>query len=60
MITTDQGDINTKISDETNLQSQLNNQLANEKSSLLNQYTTLNSELSAMQQSTSSLANLLA
>ncbi|WP_019101415.1 flagellar filament capping protein FliD [Chromobacterium haemolyticum] len=60
MITTEQGDINTKISDENNLQSQLNNQLANEKSSLLHQYTSLNSELSAMQQSTSSLANLLA
>ncbi|PTU65076.1 MULTISPECIES: flagellar filament capping protein FliD [unclassified Chromobacterium] len=60
MITADQGDINVKINDETNLQAQLNNQLANEKSSLLNEYTALNSELSAMQQSTSSLANLLA
>ncbi|MBN3004263.1 flagellar filament capping protein FliD [Chromobacterium alkanivorans] len=60
MVTTEQGDINVKINDENNLQTRLNNQLATEKSSLLNEYTALNSELSAMQQSTSSLANLLA
>ncbi|OWY40439.1 flagellar protein [Xenophilus sp. AP218F] len=60
MILTSQDDLNAKVKTETDLQSQINSRLDNERSSLLNQYTLLNSSLAQMEQASSSLANMIA
>ena len=60
IITTKQTSINQNITDETNHQQALQTRLNTERTSLLQQYTSLNSALSAMQQSTNNLASLIA
>ncbi|OHX10637.1 hypothetical protein BI347_19090 [Chromobacterium sphagni] len=59
LITIDQNNLNSQVTTEQQLQGQLQSQLTNEQSSLLTEYSNLNSELSQMEQASSSMANLL-
>lgn len=60
LITSNQTNLNSKVTAEQQLQERLQNQLNNEQTSLLTEYSNLNSELAQMQQASSSMANLIA
>ncbi|ERE07158.1 flagellar filament capping protein FliD [Pseudogulbenkiania ferrooxidans] len=59
MITSNQNNLNSKVTSEQQLQQQLQSQLSTEQTNLLTEYSSLNSELAAMEQSSSSMANLI-
>ncbi|WP_047257647.1 flagellar filament capping protein FliD [Chromobacterium subtsugae] len=59
LVTIDQNNLNSQVTSEQQLQSQLQSQLSNEQSSLLTEYSNLNSELAQMEQASTSMANLV-
>ncbi|MEJ8674147.1 flagellar filament capping protein FliD [Chromobacterium amazonense] len=59
-ITISQNNLNSQVTTEQQLQQRLQDQLNSEQSSLLTEYSNLNSELASMEQASTSMANLIA